>query len=233
LIIGRIIIARPYAQNALPAFKLWIAVQTTHAIFGPNCYLTRRPSNPVVGEGLLLSSYRISHSRLKEKFLQYLMTTKNYEFRLTGTSPDGEVAITLPYIHRWTGIYQKSVLEKFYALENWMKDNPGMVTMFTLTTYQGSKSRLNDGSFSHKVIGKDLTIEDCFGLLKESRAKLLNVLRNRYNGINYVWASNLTKPVSLTVISLCSENSRKKNKRPSNSYGVINTVRDLSIGELI
>ncbi|MDD1686069.1 hypothetical protein [Methanoregula sp.] len=115
------------------------------------------------------------------------MTTKNYEFRLTGTGPEGEVAITLPYIHRWTGIYQKSVLAKFYALENWMKDNSGMVTMFTLTTYQGSKSRFNDGSFSRKAIGKDLAIEDCFNLLKESRGKLLNVLRNRYKGINYVW----------------------------------------------
>jgi hypothetical protein len=68
-----------------------------------------------------------------------------------------------------------------------MKDHPGMVTMFTLTTYQGSKSQFNDGSFSRNAVGKNLTIEDCFDLLKESRTKLLNVLRNRYKGINYVW----------------------------------------------
>ena len=59
--------------------------------------------------------------------------------------------------------------------------------MFTLTTYQGSISRFNDGSFSRKVTGRDLTIQDCFDLLKISRTKFLNVLRNRYAGINYVW----------------------------------------------
>ena len=67
------------------------------------------------------------------------------------------------------------------------ENNPGVVTMFTLTTYQGSKSRFNDGSYSRKVLGRDLTIVECFDLLKESRKKFLNVLRNRYPGINYVW----------------------------------------------
>jgi hypothetical protein len=97
------------------------------------------------------------------------------------------VVTTLPYVHRWTGIYQKSILAKFYALDGWMKGNPDIVTMFTLTTYQGSKSKYHDGSYSRKVTGKDLTILDCFDLLKDSCTKLLNVLRNRYPGINYVW----------------------------------------------
>lgn len=57
------------------------------------------------------------------------------------------------------------------------------VTMLTLTTYQGSKSRFNDGSYSRKILGRDLTILDCFVLLKESRTKFLNVLRNRYPGL--------------------------------------------------
>jgi hypothetical protein len=35
--------------------------------------------------------------------------------------------------------------------------------------------------------GKDLTILDCFDLLKTSRAKSLNVFCNRYPGIPYVW----------------------------------------------
>lgn len=68
-----------------------------------------------------------------------------------------------------------------------MKDNPGIVTMFTLTTYQGSHSRFNDGSYSRKVKGKDLSIQESLDLLKASRTKFLNVLRNRYPGINYVW----------------------------------------------
>jgi hypothetical protein len=135
----------------------------------------------------VLGSYRISHSKVVEKFKKYLSSTKAYLFRLKGTSNSEEIVITLPYIHRWTDIYHRSILAKFYALEEWMKDNPGMVTMFTLTTYQCSTSWFNDGSFSRKMTGKDLTIQDCFDLLKVSRAKFLNVLRNRYPGIHYFW----------------------------------------------
>jgi hypothetical protein len=116
-----------------------------------------------------LGSYRISHSKVIEGFKNYLQSTKDYRFRLTGTNKDGEVVVTLPYIHRWTEIYHKSILAKFYKLDDWMKDNPGIVTMFTLTTYQGSKSRYNDGSYSRQVTGRDLTILDCFDLLKDSR----------------------------------------------------------------
>ncbi|MFA6332145.1 MAG: hypothetical protein WCX22_04260 [Methanoregula sp.] len=67
-----------------------------------------------------------------------------------------------------------------------MMDNPGIVTMFTLTTHQGSHSRYNDGSYSRKATRKDLTMLDCIDLQKVSRTKFLNVLRNRYPGINYV-----------------------------------------------
>lgn len=134
-----------------------------------------------------LGSYRITHSNVTEAFLNYLKSTKNYQFRLTGTNTEGEVSVLIPYIHRWTDIYHRSVLAKFYALDGWMKENPGMVTMFTLTTYQGSQSQYNDGLYSRKVTGKDLTILECFDLLKTSRAKFLNVLRNRYPGIHYIW----------------------------------------------
>lgn len=134
-----------------------------------------------------LGSYRISHSNVVESFKNYLLSTKQYSFRLTGTSNNEEVSVLHPYVHRWTDLYQKSILAKFYALDDWMKNNPGVVSMFTLTTYQGSKSKFNDGSYSKKITGKDLTILDCFDLLKDSRTKFLNVLRNRYPGINYVW----------------------------------------------
>ena len=59
--------------------------------------------------------------------------------------------------------------------------------MFTLTTYQGCQSGYNDGSYSRKATGKDLTILDCFDIRKIPRTKFLNVLRNRYPGKNYVW----------------------------------------------
>jgi len=37
------------------------------------------------------------------------------------------------------------------------------------------------------MLGRDLTVEEQFDLLKISHTKFLNVLRNRYPGINYVW----------------------------------------------
>lgn len=129
-----------------------------------------------------LGSYRIS-----QRFVKYLNDTKDYVFRLIGTHNNGEVVKNVPYIHRWTRIYQKSILAKFYKLDEWMKDNPGVVSMFTLTTYQGSISGFNDGSFSEKVKGHRLSIDECFDLLKESRTKLLDAIRNKYPGINYVW----------------------------------------------
>ncbi len=122
-----------------------------------------------------------------KKFKEYLKTTKEYCFRLTGTNNECEVVVIVPYIHRWTAIYHKSILAKFYKLDDWMKDNSGVVTMFTLTTYQGSKSRFNDGSYSRTIKGHDMTQLECFDLLKGSRAKFLNVLRRRYPGIDYVW----------------------------------------------
>ena len=164
-----------------------------------------------------LGSYRISHSKVIEGFKNYLKSTKDYQFRLTGTNKDGEVSVILPYIHRWAEIYHKSILAKFYSLDEWMKDNPGIVTMFTLTTYQGSTYRFNDGSFSRKVTGRDLTIQDCFDLLKLSRTKFLNVLRNRYPGINYVWILEPHETgyphCHLVVFREFSENEQQEIKR--------------------
>jgi len=135
----------------------------------------------------LLGSYRITHSNPTERFKQYLQSTREYRLRLKGTNKDCEVTVIVPYIHRKIEIYHKSILAKFYKLDEWMREFPGIVTLFTLTTYQGSKSRYHDGSYSQKMLGHDLTLPECFNLLKYSRAKLLNVLRNRYPGINYVW----------------------------------------------
>jgi len=96
-------------------------------------------------------------------------------------------------------------------------DNPGIVTMFTLTTYQGSHSRYNNGSFSRMATGKDLTILDCFNLLKVSRTKFLNVLRNRYPGINYVWILEPHETgyphCHLVVFREFSENEQQEIKR--------------------
>lgn len=142
------------------------------------------PKGAGVGGGASsLGSYRIS-----QRFEKYLAETRKYRFRVAGTNKDGKEVVTeVPYVHRWTSIYQKSVLAKFYKLDDWMKGNMGVVTMFTLTCYQSSKSRFNDGSYSRKIKGHDVTIEEVFDLLTLSRTKLLDAIRHRHPGINYVW----------------------------------------------
>jgi hypothetical protein len=174
------------AQEGVEGLPVRASLADARAIVKPDGESFRTPQRGG-HQPVSLGSYRISHSKVIEKFKNYLGLTREYRFRLTGTNKDGEVVITVPYIHRWSEIYHKSILAKFYKLDDWMKDNPGIVTMFTLTTYQGSKSRFNNGTLSRKIKGHDLTILECFDLLKVSRTKFLNVLRNRYPGTNYVW----------------------------------------------
>lgn len=139
-------------------------------------------SQNVEPSGSYLGSYRIS-----QNFLNYLQKTKNIKFRLKGTNKGESIVKTVPFIHRWTTPYQKSIMAKFYQLENWMTEKLIVVSMFTLTTYQGSTSKFNNGSYSEKIKGHRLSIGECFDLLKESRTKLLDLIRHYYPGINYFW----------------------------------------------
>jgi hypothetical protein len=138
-----------------------------------------------------LGEYRISQRILENcivsEFKKYLESTKKYEFILDGKTKGIPDSKKVPYVHRWIKLYQDSILAKFYQLDDWMLDNPGVVTMFTLTVYQGSKSRYNDGSYSRQIKGYDLSIFESLELLKKSRRKLTDVLRHRYPGLNYVW----------------------------------------------
>lgn len=133
-----------------------------------------------------LGSYRISQKTV-DKFLKYLSLTQHFQFRVSGTRGSEKVVKKIPYVHRWTETYRKSILAKFYKLEEWTKENySGVVTMFSLTTY-GGKSKLNGGSYSRMVKGHDVTIDENFSLLKKSCAKLLDLIRHKHPGINYFW----------------------------------------------
>ena len=138
-----------------------------------------------------LGEYRISRKVVEKKlvyeFKKYLGLTKKYTFILDGNIKGIPESKIIEYVHRWTKLYQDSILAKFYQLDDWMMDNPGPITMLTLTVYQGSKSRYNDGSYSRKIKGHDLSIFESLDLLKKSREKLTGVLRHRYPGLNYVW----------------------------------------------
>lgn len=138
-----------------------------------------------------LGSHRISHSKFVTKwFLEYLSKTAQYRFKVIGRGKTGKVTKYLSYIHRWTETYQRSMVAKFCRLDEWIRDNPNVskvATMLTLTVYQTSESEKNDGSYSRKIKGRDISYQESLKLLLVSRKKLLNVLRNRYPGINYVW----------------------------------------------
>jgi hypothetical protein len=137
-----------------------------------------------------LGEYRVSHRFVENgmvyRFKKYLGLTKKYKFILDGNIKGIPESKTIEYVHRWTKLYQDSILSKFYQIDKFMRENPGVVTMLTLTVYQGSKSRYNDGSYSRKIKGHDLSIFESLDLLKKSRKKLINVLRNRHPGMDYV-----------------------------------------------
>ncbi|MFA4848907.1 MAG: hypothetical protein WC626_04195, partial [Methanoregula sp.] len=58
-------------------------------------------------------------------FLEYLHTTAKISFVIHGEqycddAPPDIISKKVEYIHRWTSIYRKSILKKFYQLENWL-----------------------------------------------------------------------------------------------------------------
>lgn len=118
------------------------------------------------------------------KFRNYLVRTAGLKFTAHGEAQtsDGpqEVTTILDYVHRWTPNYKNMILAKFYQLENWLKENPGPVTMITLTTYQG-------GTHSIEEKGEIVTIPESFNLLKEGFFNLSRKLRKIYPDNNYAW----------------------------------------------
>lgn len=128
--------------------------------------------------------------KLTRKFLLYLRALDGAGFSVSGFNnrelkreeKHGQ------YIHRWTTAYRKKLLAKLYLLDEYI-ERGGIdgITMMTLTTYQGSRSAYNDGSFSESVKGHRLTIEESFQLLRESWDKLSKMIRHVLPGVSYIW----------------------------------------------
>jgi len=125
-----------------------------------------------------------SYGRTVWTFITYLRLTKGLSFTAHGEAQTDEgiqeVTTQLEYIHRWTPIYKKSVLAKFYQLEDYFKEHPCNVTMITLTTYQ-------DGKHSIEQKGEITTIPESFALLKEGWFKISKKLRKNHPRIEYAW----------------------------------------------
>lgn len=122
------------------------------------------------------------YSDLAMRFANYLEGTSHIKMRVSGLDTRSMVSVEhdMDYVHRWTPIYRKAVLSKFYQLEAWLKENPRPVTMMTLTGYQA-------GAYSRSVKGRDLTVEETFQMLNESWKKLSMILRKEIPDLTYVW----------------------------------------------
>jgi hypothetical protein len=117
-----------------------------------------------------------SYEDLVEDFGNYLEETSHYSFDIYGETYYGEQVIqNVPYIHRWTSVYRKSILARLYRLESWHKRTQKPVTFLTLTTYQ-------DGDYSCRQKGYSLDIQEALKLLGDSFRKLREMIRNRIKG---------------------------------------------------
>lgn len=123
------------------------------------------------------------YSSLAYEFADYLISTDQMKLHIKGVDilqQNQDVEYDMEYVHRWTDVYRKSILSKFYQLEGWMGDTGCPITMMTLTGYQS-------GSASRVVKGHSLSIEDTFDLLKVSWDKLSKILRKEIPDLTYIW----------------------------------------------
>lgn len=123
------------------------------------------------------------------QFIEYLRSTEKCEFRIYGESRDldgspNQEDRSVEYVHRWTTTYRRSILAKFYQLEDWHEAHPAPITMLTLTTYHGTDK---NGKDAQCEAGRGMTIEDSFNLLKSSWDCLRDALRYYLPGVPWVW----------------------------------------------
>lgn len=118
------------------------------------------------------------------QFIEYLRTTERSSFQTYGVVNDGEtwnpIQKEIEYVHRFTPTYRKSIVKKFYQLEDWHNENPTPITLLSLTTYQ-------EGSYSRSVKEKDVTIPESFELLKTSWYYLSKAIRYYLPNVPWVW----------------------------------------------
>jgi hypothetical protein len=105
-------------------------------------------------------------------FVGYLATTSGYYFHVKGRklSNGEDTDHSIPYIHRWTEIYRKSIIAKLYKLEASIGEEQTNVTMITLTVYQRGMSPVT-----------------CLKNLKKAYRALIDVLRHTYGTTDYFW----------------------------------------------
>lgn len=107
-------------------------------------------------------------------FVGYIEDKKNYtfeaKFRNKKTGEEKKSGKQIPYVHRWTSIYRKSILAKFYQLESALGEDIRGVSLITLTVSQR---------------GKDP--EECLSVLKKYYNLLFKLLRKLYGTNDYFY----------------------------------------------
>ena len=148
------------------------------------------PSCPSRVGGGALGSYRITDterlSSTVNDFKRYLASTAACHFNVHTTKwneeqqfPD-ENEREIEYIHRWTNTYRKSIIAKFYQLEEYFKERGcPPLTLLTLTTYQ-------DGDYSVSMTGGITTIEEGFNILKKGWKWLSMWIRKHHPELEYI-----------------------------------------------
>lgn len=130
------------------------------------------------------------------EFCNYLDSTSMTTMRTKGIEllSNSVVESNHEYVHRWTEVYRKSVVSKFYQLEEWFNKNPQPITMMTLSGYQGggytrrTKPWLKDaGKLSREIHGHELTMEETFQNINQASEKLFKILRKEIPDLTYLW----------------------------------------------
>jgi len=104
-------------------------------------------------------------------FTGYLADTARRTFKITTKRGTGVEEKSIVYIHRWTPLYRRGLLAKFYQLENSLtQDQLKNVTMITLTTSQRGEDQ-----------------EECLLKLVKYYNRLFKLLRYYIGTINYFY----------------------------------------------
>lgn len=76
------------------------------------------------------------------RFCKYLDSTAEKSFTLRGidTVRCREVVTEIPYVHRFSDVYLKSIYAKFSLLQDWYRENPVPVYLLSLTTSSRGKT---------------------------------------------------------------------------------------------
>lgn len=147
-------------------------------------------------------------------FIGYIEEKKTYtfeaKFRNKKTGEEKKSEKLIPYVHRWTAIYRKSILAKFYQLESSLGEDIRGVSMITLTVSQR---------------GKDP--EECLTILKKYYNLLFKLLRKLYgtNDYFYTLEPHKTGYPHMHILYLRSFSKSEKEKIRSiwsDFYGVAN-----------